>query len=265
MKAEEATKAVGFNDGAIGRTTGGQFWWRHSGCGSDFERCMREREFERNMKGLPAPVRPYLTPGYFVPWGKQEHGLIPEKTEPETAEILKDMGGINMNGERFVTPQEIDKVIIRLVDGTEYEGTVKRSEYAPGAPGRKGFSELTVATIKPVRKGMYGIKNVVFNNPATVVHWEDGTKTVVYCRDNLKKITRVEDGKEVEVLKPQKADTYSEEVGLAMAIVKKHYGNMGGYNNIFRKFIPGMKEREKAEKKAAAKAKRAARREGAHD
>lgn len=57
--------------------------------------------------------------------------------------------------------------------------------------------------------------------------------------------------------KPKKADTYSEEAGLAMAIVKKWAGNNGNYNNIFREFIPEMAQAEKEAKKAAKKAKKA--------
>lgn len=61
------------------------------------------------------------------------------------------------------------------------------------------------------------IKNVYFNPPATVVLWNDGTKTVVKCQDG---------------------DTYSKETGLALCIAKKVMGNKGNYNDIFRKWIP---------------------------
>lgn len=61
------------------------------------------------------------------------------------------------------------------------------------------------------------IKNVYFNNPATVVLWDDGTKTVVKCQDG---------------------DTYSKETGLALCVAKKAMGNKGNYNDIFRKWIP---------------------------
>ena len=61
------------------------------------------------------------------------------------------------------------------------------------------------------------IKNVKFNGPATVVFWADGTKTVVKC---------------------QGGDDYSEEVGLAMCIVKKAFGNTSKYNDIFKKWCP---------------------------
>ena len=61
------------------------------------------------------------------------------------------------------------------------------------------------------------IKDVIFSPPATIVLWEDDTKTVVKCQENK--------------------DEYSKEVGLAMCIRKKAYGNKGNYNNVFKKFI----------------------------
>lgn len=61
------------------------------------------------------------------------------------------------------------------------------------------------------------IKNVIFNNPATIVFWADGTKTVVKC--------------EHEEFDPEK--------GLAMAIVKKVMAdNHSYYNEIFKKWLP---------------------------
>ncbi len=61
------------------------------------------------------------------------------------------------------------------------------------------------------------IKNVKFDGPATIVFWADRTKTVVKCQDG---------------------DDYSEEVGLAMCIVKKAFGNKSKYNDIFKKWCP---------------------------
>ena len=61
------------------------------------------------------------------------------------------------------------------------------------------------------------IKNVIFNYPATIVFWEDGTKTVVKCQDG---------------------DEFDREKGLAMAIVKKSYGNKGSYCNKLKKWLP---------------------------
>lgn len=67
------------------------------------------------------------------------------------------------------------------------------------------------------------IKKVVFNDPATVVMWSDGTKTVVKCQPN---------------------DVYSRETGLAMCIAKKFLGNKGNFNEVFKKFIEGYDPRE---------------------
>ena len=61
------------------------------------------------------------------------------------------------------------------------------------------------------------IDKVVFNEPATIVLWKDGTKTVVKCG---------------------KGDIFDPEKGLAMAIAKKALGNKGYYYEVFKKFIP---------------------------
>lgn len=68
------------------------------------------------------------------------------------------------------------------------------------------------------------IKNVIFNDPATIVMWSDGTKTVVKAEN----------------------EPYDPEKGLAMAYVKKFEGNQGNYYNLFRKWLPEKKERDAA-------------------
>lgn len=47
------------------------------------------------------------------------------------------------------------------------------------------------------------IREVIFNDPATIVFWLDGTKTVVKKADD---------------------EPWDPEKGLAMAIIKKHFG-----------------------------------------
>lgn len=64
---------------------------------------------------------------------------------------------------------------------------------------------------------MPNIVDVIYNKPATIVFWDDGTKTVVRCG---------------------KHDKYTGEHGLVMAIVKKLYGNNGRYYDIIRKWLP---------------------------
>ena len=59
------------------------------------------------------------------------------------------------------------------------------------------------------------IKNVIFNPPATIVFWQDGTKTVVKATNEI----------------------YDPEKGLAMAIAKRALGNQGNYYNVIKKWV----------------------------
>lgn len=65
------------------------------------------------------------------------------------------------------------------------------------------------------------IKKVIFNDPATIVYWHDGDKTVVKCSDN---------------------DTFSEETGLIMAINKKLFGD--DYYNKVKKIVKEFKKED---------------------
>lgn len=61
------------------------------------------------------------------------------------------------------------------------------------------------------------IVDVIFNDPATVVVWADGVKTVVRC---------------------QKGDVYDKRTGLLLCIAKRSFGNGGVYNDILDKYAP---------------------------
>lgn len=65
----------------------------------------------------------------------------------------------------------------------------------------------------------FRIKEVISNDPATVVMWADGTKTVVKAQN--------------EAFDPEK--------GLAMAFARKALGNKHGYYDIFRKYTKKLK------------------------
>ena len=83
------------------------------------------------------------------------------------------------------------------------------------------------STLKDLHKSVYGmtsmstntvfLKKVIYNDPATIAFWSDGTKTVV---------------------KAQPGDIFDPEKGLAMAIAKKACGNTGNYYNGFKKWLP---------------------------
>ena len=64
-------------------------------------------------------------------------------------------------------------------------------------------------------KVMPEIKKVIFHNPATIVYWDDNTKTVVKCGDD---------------------DKYDKEKGLALCYMKRLFNNKGNYNEILKKW-----------------------------
>lgn len=61
------------------------------------------------------------------------------------------------------------------------------------------------------------IVKVIYNAPATIILWDDQSKTVVICGEG---------------------DIYDPEKGLAMAVAKKYFGNKGRYYEQFKKWLP---------------------------
>ena len=68
---------------------------------------------------------------------------------------------------------------------------------------------------KKVRNITKDIKRVIHNDPATIVYWNDNSKTVV---------------------KAQNGEPYDKEKGLAMCIIKKLCDNKGNFNEVFKKW-----------------------------
>lgn len=99
------------------------------------------------------------------------------------------------------------KVSYRSLDDIRNDAEVPINIYRNILNSKYGIGSLRIPEIK----------NVIFNDPATIVFWEDGTKTVVKCQDG---------------------DEFDPEKGLAMAIVKKAYGNKGSYCNKMKKWLP---------------------------
>ena len=70
----------------------------------------------------------------------------------------------------------------------------------------------------------FGIEKVIYHDPATIIKWKDGTKTVVKC---------------------DKHDTYDPEKGLYIAIMKKMCGNRGKfYKEAIEPWLPKKEEKE---------------------
>ena len=79
-------------------------------------------------------------------------------------------------------------------------------------------------TINNYVESRFTIKDVIFHDPATIVLWNDGSKTVVKC---------------------QKGEEFDPEKGLAMAISKKIYGNNYDYYEVFNKYVGRYNKRMK--------------------
>jgi hypothetical protein len=67
------------------------------------------------------------------------------------------------------------------------------------------------------REHMPKPKKIILNDPATIIFWSDGTKTVVK--------------------KNSKDRKFDPEKGIALCYMKKALGNKGNYNNVFRDWI----------------------------
>ena len=76
--------------------------------------------------------------------------------------------------------------------------------------------KLTMSDAVFMKMAEMEIEKVIFNDPATIVIWIDGSKTVVKCQDG---------------------DIFDRRTGLLMAIAKKCFGNTGRYNDIIDKWV----------------------------
>lgn len=93
----------------------------------------------------------------------------------------------------------------------EYNGPMK----IEGSTGLPVTDRKLIKTIKNgvMSVGYFCYKKVIFNPPATIVIWNDNTKTIVKCGEN---------------------DLYDPEKGLALCFMKRAFGND---NNAFHKVL----------------------------
>lgn len=134
----------------------------------------------------------------------------------------KDM---NMTANFGLAISEANYTKLHTNKGTTFD--VKITNITQEHNGETRFGGVVIASEKKgagyrtIYKDPYKIKNVIFNDPATIVIWADGTKTVV---------------------KTQNGEAFDPEKGLAMAIAKKAFGNQGNYFETFKKWLPEKKE-----------------------
>ena len=121
--------------------------------------------------------------------------LVPEPWKPVTmADILHDLfGGVPVPA--TATPD------VAALDDPFANGWNAAMRYIRDNPS---MSALPLPT------------NVIFNDPATIVYWNDGTKTVVKC---------------------QPGDVFSAETGLTTAMLKKYMGNDNTFNRVINEWL----------------------------
>lgn len=107
--------------------------------------------------------------------------------------------------ERLDTPRVLLTLEITGKDAAEIDLNMCRFQPRGIVDMLKGLPSLNDST---------AIKEAIFYDPATIVYWNDGTKTVVKCQD----------------------EEFDKEKGLLAAIAKKVYGNKGNFNNIIKKY-----------------------------
>lgn len=61
------------------------------------------------------------------------------------------------------------------------------------------------------------VKNIIFNGPATIVFWKDGTKTMVKCDEK---------------------DISDKSKAIALCFMKKMFGNTSEFNTVLRTYVP---------------------------
>lgn len=116
---------------------------------------------------------------------------------------------VTLNAERFV-----DELLsgLRMPDGGFVAHLVPN-----GDPFSNGWNAaMKLQASQPASRRLPMPVNVIFHNPATIVFWDDGDKTVVKC---------------------QPGDTFSAEAGLTAAMLKKYMGNDNTFNKVINEWL----------------------------
>lgn len=138
-----------------------------------------------------------------------------EETKMEKMTRAEVMGQLQMGITAFEMQESnrkdpvVTKLMIAMKNAIEYIGEVPKNE-----------TKVKTVTVEKKVPVIPGVKQVIFNYPATIVIWDDDVKTVVEC---------------------QKGDNYDMEKGLAMCICKRMMGNMSNFNKQIRKYTDDVK------------------------
>ena len=137
---------------------------------------------------------------------------------PSTKEQLK----LTIECDRNTVTKDIHDLItcINNFEGpeTEYDSNTGTLTLFMGRRnGKTAFANAVMTFYHDVVSGAYSAKKVIFNGPATIVLWEDGTKTVIKKTDG---------------------DPFDAEKAIALCYMKKFFGNGSEFKKQIKKWLP---------------------------
>lgn len=164
----------------------------------------------------------------------RKHGIIDRckevaaTTHLSLSDVISDCVAQCMKGASL---EDVNRSLDRTVNLGERYSYGVNAFFIDAFSSARGFGKEKFAkSIWP-----YRIQRVIFNKPATIVYWQDGTKTVVKCNEciacEIKKTF-----KNCPINKPD--CQFDKEKGLALCYMKKCLGNRGNYNDVFRQHLP---------------------------
>ena len=180
-----------------------------------------EDEVHRGFNGTKIhTMLTYLSNGVII-----QKILLTWPDDMDTVEVIKNvMKAIDKAlDKRKITDYDIPSLYPRIIMNSVYGAT---GGYVHSNMDTIDFEKYRLSDVKMTKllydranysKHLPSIDKVIFNAPATIVFWKDGTKTIVKAQDG---------------------DTFDAEKGLAMAITKKALGNRGKYCNELKKWLP---------------------------
>ena len=128
-----------------------------------------------------------------------------------------------------IIPIRIEKIIKKQFEDSQLICSVPSTIDIPYHECYQTQAEYMAHIASSVRRRSdLAIKDVIFNPPATIVFWTDGTKIIVKVGEH---------------------DIYDPEKGLAMAITKKALGNEGNYYNVIRRWLKPYEEQRESIKR----------------
>lgn len=155
-------------------------------------------------------------------------------TKQEVMERLKNIAGMEVADTRFTFKPMESKLLITDIDVEYLYPTFALDFSVPTNVVDAVYREIRnyitndIYTTKEAIKTMRNsIKKIIFNDPATIIIWGNGDKTIVKCGEG---------------------EIYDPEKGMAMAITKHFLGDKGNYYETFKKWLPKEHETVKESK-----------------